>query len=485
MNGVATLGTSDQTAGFGAFQFTGTETLAGNGSVVFGNDYYSSLGTNELIVQSASTTLTIGQGITIEGTNGVITGTSSDVLANLGTIIATASGSTIVVSSGQVTNQGTIAATGGVAKVSSSQTTNQGTIKASGGGSLSISGLKGNLNTRLLSDGGSSLALAGTGYVINQGLRRRRERLYRSAGHGAIRKPSHAGREPLPRRSVERIDQCVDQYGDDQRERLDGQPGGAVHACGVLGTFVNSGSSVNVTGTLNDAGVTLAINAATGSWSLAGGTIKGGTYTSSGGNELIFTSAGGTLDGVTANANLDLSQGQGVSVTIVDGLTLNGTAELGSSDTSNSRSGSMIFSGSETLAGTGIVLMAGGAGSGGNSLSVRGAGSALSIGSAIAISVANGSISCDSGATLTTSGNITAALQDASLAMNINGALVNHGTIAASAGRAAISINVTGSLTNQGAITANTAQATVTIGGNGSLTNQGTLQATAGQLSLN
>ncbi len=49
-----------------------------------------------------------------------------------------------------------------------------------------------------------------------------------------------------------------------------------------LGTFNRTIGTVNLVGTLDDTGSTLALNAATGSWSLAGGTIKNGSYSARG-----------------------------------------------------------------------------------------------------------------------------------------------------------------------------------------------------------
>jgi hypothetical protein len=73
--------------------------------------------------------------------------------------------------------------------------------------------------------------------------------------------------------------------------------GGVFTTAGLnLPAFVNTGGTVNLTGTLDNTGTTLALNAATGSWNLAGGTIKNGTLTASGGSKLIFTTSGGTLD---------------------------------------------------------------------------------------------------------------------------------------------------------------------------------------------
>jgi hypothetical protein len=50
-----------------------------------------------------------------------------------------------------------------------------------------------------------------------------------------------------------------------------------------LGSYNRSGGSINLTGTLNNTGSTLALDDTTGSWQLrTGGTIRGGTVTTAG-----------------------------------------------------------------------------------------------------------------------------------------------------------------------------------------------------------
>src|SRR6516165_2114412 len=75
----------------------------------------------------------------------------------------------------------------------------------------------------------------------------------------------------------------------------------------ALGTFNRSGGTVNLTGTLDNTGTTLAFTATTGSWNLVNGTLLGGTVTEADGAELTFTSSGGMLNGVTFNNDLDLT----------------------------------------------------------------------------------------------------------------------------------------------------------------------------------
>ena len=136
--------------------------------------------------------------------------------------------------------------------------------------------------------------------------------------------------------------------------------GGTLNLGGTFTTadvanFSRSGGTVNLTGTLDNTGTTLALGATTGSWNLAGGTLTGGTLSESGGAELVFTSSGVTLDGVTADSDLDLATNNNANVHIVDGLTLSdATVYLGNA--AGSTYGQMFFDTTETLGGTGTVV---------------------------------------------------------------------------------------------------------------------------------
>ena len=108
---------------------------------------------------------------------------------------------------------------------------------------------------------------------------------------------------------------------------------GGVFTLAGLGTFDRTGGTVNLTGTLDNTGTTLALDATTGSWNLAGGMVQNGAITEADGSELFFTSAGGTLSNVTAGGNLDLATNNNASVEIIHGLTLNNaTIYLGNAD---------------------------------------------------------------------------------------------------------------------------------------------------------
>lgn len=125
----------------------------------------------------------------------------------------------------------------------------------------------------------------------------------------------------------------------------------------ALGSFQHPGSTINLTGTLDDTGTGLALDATTGSWNLAGGTLKNGTYTASGGAALVFTSSGSTLDGVTADSDLDLASNSGATATVKDGLTLANGATVRLGNAAGTTAGTLAFSGTQALGGTGTVLL--------------------------------------------------------------------------------------------------------------------------------
>ncbi len=91
---------------------------------------------------------------------------------------------------------------------------------------------------------------------------------------------------------------------------------------------------------------------ADGGITLSGGTIYGGTVVVSNGASLVV--ANGTLDAVTVNGVLDVGRtANGASLTVVDGLQLNGTAYLGGT---NGNYGAISFAGNQVLGGNGTVV---------------------------------------------------------------------------------------------------------------------------------
>jgi hypothetical protein len=244
---------------------------------------------------------------------------------------------------------------GGTIGVDSTTFINEGTLAVSNGETLNVSGLTGNLGHVSISGSGSTLSLSGANYIIDQGL---------SAPAGTTvslgRTWTNVSTITATGATLSLGDQSSSSTNTWTNSGTIAATDSTVNLGGWftvvgLGTFSRTNSTVNLTGTLDNTGTTLTLDAATGSWNLAGGTIKGGAYSSADGAELVFTSAGGTLDGVTANSDLDLATND-ATVHIVDGLTLSGTTVyLGSA--SGTTSGQMGFDTTETLGGTGTVVL--------------------------------------------------------------------------------------------------------------------------------
>ena len=94
-----------------------------------------------------------------------------------------------------------------------------------------------------------------------------------------------------------------------EQQRHAGESGGTLNLGGSfstagLGIINGTNGAVYLTGSLNNTNNTLALNAASGFWTLQGGTIRGGTISTTDGAALVVQS--GTLDGVTVNGVLDV-----------------------------------------------------------------------------------------------------------------------------------------------------------------------------------
>ena len=116
-----------------------------------------------------------------------------------------------------------------------------------------------------------------------------------------------------------------------------------------LGTIIWTAGSIGLSGTLDNMDDNLILDAVAGSWNLEGGTIIGGTVTTSPDTPLTVAWGSGRLDGVTMNGNLNLVEGV---LSITNGLTLNGTLTMGSGNVT----ARVNFEGTQTLAGQGTVL---------------------------------------------------------------------------------------------------------------------------------
>ncbi len=96
--------------------------------------------------------------------------------------------------------------------------------------------------------------------------------------------------------------------------RLDANPlstinlGGTLNTTGGIGTWSNAGGTVNIVGTINNVGSAFTLDASTGSWTLNGGTISGGTLNfANGQNLLIGAVSTNQLAGLTVNGDLSFA----------------------------------------------------------------------------------------------------------------------------------------------------------------------------------
>ena len=109
----------------------------------------------------------------------------------------------------------------------------------------------------------------------------------------------------------------------------------------ALGSITNTGGAVYVKGTWDNTGQTLDGSASFGQLSLAVGTISGGAATSAG---VAFTTAGGTLSGVTFEGPLDLtSTTAGQYVDLANGTTVVGSTGSGPGTINVTGYGSQIY----------------------------------------------------------------------------------------------------------------------------------------------
>ena len=234
---------------------------------------------------------------------------------------------------------------------------------------------------------------------------------------------------------------------------------GNVSAISMGGTFTtanfisvkNIGGTNFLNGTLVNTNSTLALTATTGSLFMNGGTIQGGTVSATGGAQLLTQPSvpPGTLDGVTLNANLTVTNGVSY-LYVVDGLTNNAVITLASDGPTSA----MYFIGPETLAGTGQILM-GGSNPIGNYIYTSGS---VTNGAAQTIHGA-GNISGDGANAQVNLGTISA--DNSIFALNVLN-LVNQGSLSAINGGI---LSASTSLTNSGTVTINNSSTLQFLGG--------------------
>jgi hypothetical protein len=113
-----------------------------------------------------------------------------------------------------------------------------------------------------------------------------------------------------------------------------------------IGAINHSSGAINITGSLENAANTLALDNDTGTWNLFSGTISSGVITTTGSAVLNIRSNGNTLSGVTLNGTVTLPQS--TTLKIINSLALN--------DGTLSANGTLNFSGgTQSVTGTGAI----------------------------------------------------------------------------------------------------------------------------------
>jgi len=400
LNGTLTLAS---TSSWTNLYFYGTQSLLGTGQIVFGDTGpYGRLYVNG---QGYGATLTAGSGVRLHGAGGIGANYVNDGFINQGTISADMSGQTLSVSFTSWTNSGTLGAkdratlaldgldnsgnavaldaSGGLLRFDN-RGVKGGAISSVGGAKLTLlNGLLDGvtLNTDMALRNGGTLTIR-NGLALNG-------KLAMGSTNSSTSLTFIGTQSFLGSGQVEFGDQSP--YN---RLIIDGQgygatltagPGITLHGRGsIFGNnpsdvlvnqetisadvagqilsvamphWTNSGSlqaregATLVVDGLDNTGKSLALDMGGGLLRLDNRGIKGGVISATGGSKV--TVLNGVLDGVTLNADMLIANG--ASLRIVNGLTLNATLTLDSRGTYTY----LYFNGSQTLSGSGQVLLGG------------------------------------------------------------------------------------------------------------------------------
>ena len=242
-------------------------------------------------------------------------------------VTVTGSG-TINMSGGELINHGRIIADGPGAAIYvnyANPLVSYGVVDATHGGLLNVGGLTGGIAHASV-DSGSSLILGGQGYTIESDL-------------------------SVPMGAKLELDGAWTNAATIAVAGGTLNLGGTFNYAGMGAVTRSPGSTINLTGILDNTGHTLTFDDSTGSWNFVDGGILNGSVVESGGQGLVFVARrSGSLDGVTFHGDLDISRVNGAALGIADGLLLDGQILLG--DAAGTNSGALFFTGrtSQTLA---------------------------------------------------------------------------------------------------------------------------------------
>jgi hypothetical protein len=250
----------------------------------------------------------------------------------------------------------------------------------------------------------------------------------------------------------------------------------------TLGTFTRSASTINLTGTFDNAGTELLLDAAPTVWNLAGGTIIGGRVSSPG--PALSVTGDSTFGGVTLNTDvavLTAGYDKTRTLTAAGGLTLENNHKL-TLQRWDAYSGNVVVNltgaGAQMLGGTGEIVFADpGSGIWDWRSFLQAASGTLTIGSGITVRGFRGVVG-NGGLPLDNQGTIRADAAGAGLVLTAS-SVSNDGIVEASGGGTLV---VSAPVTNRGTIQA--------IGGsllqvNAALANSGVVDAVAGTVDVN
>ena len=255
-----------------------------------------------------------------------------------------------------------------------------------------------------------------------------------------------------------------------------------------LGTINHTSGTINLTGALNNAGNTLALTDAgpnpTGSFTLSGGSITGGTISVAGTAKLLLSGNGSNaLSGVTlASAGVvDLSPANSF-------VRLEGTTVLPTGSYTIGGGSTLVFNQAATVTGLALTFGGNSAGiyaDGGNTVTI-GATSSVTVGSAnISVTLGTNRLSPNAATVLLNQGIAGFAAGATNSTLNIstfqgNGAFQNSGTVQANATGSTINMNLPLTNLTGGQVVASSG----TINLNSGFTNQGTFVVSGGTLNL-
>ena len=305
-------------------QFSGTQTIGGNGQIILNRGGLQAVDGG---------TLTIGPNIVVTS---IYDGGSCF---------------------GPVVNQGTISAASSSLRLW--QLTNEGNLEAVGWGTLFTTDLAGNLGNLSVRD--TAVGDFDGVYAVNRDVSASTWGKLNLRGTATIGAAINLNDSAQLNLLGNWTNAGTINAGDSSTVNL-----GGTFTTDDIGVISRSASStVSITGTLENAGKTLTLNAGTGSLQMCGGIIRGGTIATADSAQLRVTHdsyglAGGTLDGIVLQGELTVvpkSPSASIALNVLNGLTLSeGRLAITASSYSAPYLTGVVFAGTSTLAGDGDVL---------------------------------------------------------------------------------------------------------------------------------